>query len=151
MCHTPRGCILCGIMILKGLHSIATDSNPPSNTHTFICFLGCSRFQVLSTLVLSSCKHLQTTFFKRMSKCNQFTPTQLLLEWLFQSFFTDVVKKDIDVCILYENIIPLITPWIHVVIQYFSNTDQALLLSPALLCWAYFVDDYIPTVCVFVL
>lgn len=150
MCHTPRGCILRGIMILKGLHSIATDSNPPPpNTHTFICFV-CLRFQLLSTLVLSSCKHLQTMFFKRMSQCNQSMPTQLL-KWLFQSFSTDVVKKNIDVGILYEDIIPLITPWTHTGMQYFSYIDQAILLSPVLLCWAYFVADYIPTVCVFVL
>ncbi len=41
MCHTPRGCILCVIMILKGLHSIATDSphTPPPVTHIFKYFL----------------------------------------------------------------------------------------------------------------
>lgn len=70
MCHTPRGGILCGIMILKGLHSIATDSTPPPHqlpTHTFICFLGCLQFQLLSTVVLSSWKHLQT----RMPQCSR--------------------------------------------------------------------------------
>lgn len=57
MCHTPRGCVLCGTMILKGLHCVVTDftrSSPPFScrplTHAFVCFPTCLHFPLLSTL-----------------------------------------------------------------------------------------------------
>lgn len=66
MCHTPRGGVLCGIMILKGLHCVFTDftrSRPPltppnpapplpvfslwspdAHTCLFVCWALCSSY-----------------------------------------------------------------------------------------------------------
>lgn len=66
MCHTPRGGVLCGIMILKGLHCVFTDftrsrppltpPNPPppclfflcgALTHTLVCLLSSVRLLLI--------------------------------------------------------------------------------------------------------
>lgn len=74
MCHAPRGCVLCGTMILKGLHCVVTDftrSAPPllfflSTPDAHVCLF--PNLFASSIIVSSLRRLLPIVFFVRRTR-----------------------------------------------------------------------------------